>query len=508
MLCGPSGCGKTTILRLLKPEIRPHGSLSGTILYQENELNEEGSVEIGFVFQDPEHQIVMDEVQNELAFGMENLGLSSDVMCRRLAEIVQLFDLEPLLHRKTDQLSGGEKQLLNLASVLMMQPKVILLDEPTAQLDPIATRHLLQILKQLNQEWGITIVLVEHRLDELLPMVDQVLFLQAGQITYCGTSEELVKWLWSSLEEMHAFIPTVPKMVLGWEEKVDSNLPLSVKQGRQWWLNKGRHLSSTLNGPEKKTDELTTRKLVELKEIYFRYRYEEKEVFQQLNLEVNQGEVLAILGRNGSGKSTLLHILAEQIIPQRGNVTWFRKTKTAFLPQNPKALFVHDSVDMGIQSICDMYSLTSREVGEIFEELQIKPILHHHPHDLSGGELQRAALAVLLCTKPQILLLDEPTKGLDPVAKANLLNFLQRLRRRGITIVLVTHDLEFAVQLATRCALLFDGKITAIDRSATFFAESFFYTTFLQRVLRGTALCHISTWKEFKKICRAPSTPS
>jgi energy-coupling factor transport system ATP-binding protein len=227
---------------MLKPEIKPPGAMRGKIKYQGKVLNETDGKDIGFVFQDPDSQLVMEVVQNELAFGMENLGVDSLQMRKRLCEIVQLFDLEPLLHRKTEQLSGGEKQLLNLASILLMQPKVILLDEPTAQLDPVSSRQLIQMLQRLNQEWGITIILVEHRLDELFPIVDHVIFLDNGEVQFQGNSTEAVYWLWNDTGQRDPFIPIVPKTALFWQKKSSYDLPLSVKEGQKWWNAKSPYL--------------------------------------------------------------------------------------------------------------------------------------------------------------------------------------------------------------------------------------------------------------------------
>lgn len=511
VICGPSGCGKTTLLRLLKPEIRPHGEFHGTIYYSGKVLTTKHSSSIGMIFQDSEQQIVMENVRSELTFGMENLGLSSAVMNKRLAEMVQFFDLEPLLDRLTAPLSGGEKQLINLTSVLLMQPRLLLLDEPTAQLDPVASKQLLHMLERLNQEWGITIVMVEHRLEEVLSLADQLLILQDGKILESGTPNEVLRKIWNQSSEFREWLPTATKLALSLPRQNNNrSLPIHVKQFRSQWLEQWKHFSSSLmpSTTTKPSSVIHPSPILQLKDVSFRYQYESNDVLQFLQLTIFQGEALAILGNNGSGKSTLLKMIAQQLLPQRGKCHWSRKVSTALLPQNPKSLFSQESFDNEIKAISTLSSIDLTEVEKYVKLLEIGHLRNQHPHDLSGGELQRVALALLLSMKPELLLLDEPTKGLDPSAKKQLGQLLKLFQNEGTTIVLVTHDLEFTVQFADRCALLFEGEIHTIAEPSQFFTESLFYTTILQRLLRGTHWSHLLTWEELIDSCPDLLIPS
>ncbi|MBE4907134.1 ABC transporter ATP-binding protein [Bacillus luteolus] len=497
VLFGASGSGKSTLLRLVKKEIQPHGKLSGTI------HAEVKSPDVGFVFQDPENQVVADQVLHELVFGLENRGLSTNEMRNRVAEMVHFFDAEPLLHRKTHELSGGQKQQMNLASVLLMQPDVLLLDEPTAQLDPVSARGFLDMLVRLNEEFGMTIILAEHRLEEVFTGADKIVMMDNGQIVQEGNPRKVLKELWES--PLKAYVPSIPSLFL--ELKGMGELPLTVKEGRCW----AQQQVSTSKLTDSKTEVQPQSELMKLSTIYYQYDKKSELVLKEVDFSINKGEIYALLGGNGSGKSTLLKVLAGIYEPQRGKVLFEEKplksmkkkeARIGYLPQNPKLFFIHDTVEGEIQATMEQWGIKDRdEVEQILIDLGISHLCKSHPYDLSGGELQKAALACLLLRKPEILILDEPTKGLDPLSKGHLVQILQRLNQEGMTIMMSTHDVEFAAQYATKCGMMFQGKITAEDIPRNFFRGNFFYTTMLQRLFRSAPDASIVTFEEAVRAC-------
>ncbi|UOF92596.1 energy-coupling factor transporter ATPase [Fodinisporobacter ferrooxydans] len=527
VICGASGSGKSTLLQMLKREIQPVGLATGEIQWDglpfaEQELARTAQ-EIGMIFQDPENQIAMDEVWQELAFGLENMGLSTDDIRKRVAEIVHFFGIEDLLDRKTHELSGGQKQMVNLAAVLLMQPKILLLDEPTAQLDPIAAREFLQMMQRLNEELGMTIVLAEHRLEDVFALADRVLVMEHGQIKYEGTPKEVIRHIFHVDDTR--FLPYLPSIAKLFLESLPENrinpsvqamqIPVSVKEGRQWLLKMGNirlgtehsevHLKLHRNVHRKEhfkkySDQQTdlSSVLLELKHVYFQYQRDAKLVLADLNLSMQQQEWLAIVGGNGAGKTTLLQAAAGLLTPQKGTVTWQgKKLKKlpereryqviGYVAQNPKLYFVHDSVEQELRHVMQRFPerITEQDVQHMIARLRIASILQKHPYDCSGGEQQKVALAGVLLTKPQILLLDEPTKGLDPLSKLEFAQILEGFRQEGVAILMVTHDIEFAAAYATRCAMLFHGEITAEGTPREFFQGNYFYTTVIQRLFQN-----------------------
>lgn len=520
VLCGPSGSGKTTLLRHLKRELTPVGSSSGTLTYKGQPLSglpaAVAAGEIGMVFQNPDAQIVMDTVWHELAFSMENLGIPPAVMRTRLAEICGLFGLEPLLYRPVHELSGGQKQLMNLASVLLLQPRVLLLDEPTSQLDPVAAREFIMALQRLNEEMAVTVIISEHRLEEVLPLADRVLMLEDGKLLADAAPRLFARQTGSgALTSAARYLPAATRLYLSLSPEADStapeNIPLTVREGRRWLhslmagteAGAGAELVNNLNRPEAPAP-LTSRilsapgaslppipaasSLLTCREVTFRYEKEGREVLRKLSLTLNQGEFLAVMGGNGAGKSTLLHVLNGLMKPQRGKVELAKGKTTGLLAQNPLLYFSYDTVAEELQHMGSYAGLSpeaaASEIEALLEVFQLREVLQSHPHDLSGGQQQQTALAMMLLMKPDILLLDEPTKGLDPAAKDRLAALLQQLREQGISILIVTHDVEFAAKHASRCALLFDGGITAEGTPAEFFSSNYFYTTAVNRIVR------------------------
>jgi energy-coupling factor transport system ATP-binding protein len=509
VMCGPSGSGKTTLLRQFKRELAPAGVRSGEIRYYGRPLNEyplsELSPQIGMVMQDPDSQIVMDDALRELVFGMENIGLRTEVMRRRAAEIVPIFGMDSWLHRRTSELSGGQKQLLNLAAVLTLQPRLLLLDEPTAQLDPVAAREFLQLLHTLNRELGLTVILSEHRLDEVVTMCDRMLVLDQGEIVFSGEPRTAMRELFRAQGSgLKHFVPAIPRLALlgetGGAQSPDRPaagaaappIPLTVREGRAWAAE--RRWTAPKDKVQLGADPEI---LLKCRDIWFQYGRSEPMVLKHCSLEVERGGFLALLGGNGSGKSTLLKIIAGIHRPQRGKVKWAepsgkrgeqagRERVIGYAPQEPSAFFLHDSVEKELYHAAVRHS--ARDVdGRILSmagRFGLLDRLKRHPYDLSGGERQKTMLACILLSEPDVLLLDEPTKGLDPAAKADLGALLADLHRAGRTVVTATHDLEFAAAYAERCALLFDGAITSEGEPRGFFSRNLYYTTPVNRVMR------------------------
>lgn len=502
VLFGASGSGKSTLLRLLKKEIQPYGRLAGEIIVNNVPIqeNQNDSCKVGFVFQDPENQVVAHDALHEIAFGLENMGLSTTEMRNRIAEMVHFFGVESLLSRQTHQLSGGRKQQINLASVLLMQPDLLLLDEPTAQLDPVSARELIDMLVRLNEEFGMTIVVAEHRLEEMFTCADRVVMLEKGRIKQEGNPEQVIEAIWESYYQ--EYVPSIPKLFLSLPQKQTGKLPLTVKEGRTWVQ------SQTFQWKEQSQASTSTRPIqfIEAKDISFSYELKGEKVLRNLNFSLYQGEFFALLGGNGSGKSTFLKMLGNLLTPIYGKIYFQGRPikgnnemvkKLGYLPQNPKLFFLFDTVEEELRNATNQWNKGDfKEAETLLEELGISHIIGSHPYDLSGGELQKAALACILMRKPEILLLDEPTKGLDPVSKHKLASILGRLKSEGMTIMMSTHDVEFAAQYATRCGMMFQGQVTSEGNPREFFKGNFFYTTMIQRLFMHEKENQIVTLEE------------
>lgn len=476
VLCGPSGGGKSTLLRLLKPALAPKGLREGEILFQNTPIEALDcrflAREIGFVGQSPEDQLVTDKVWHELAFGLESLGLDTPAIRRRVAEMAAFFGIQTWFDRSVTDLSGGQKQLLNLASVMVMQPSLLLLDEPTAQLDPIAASSFLSMLGRLNRELGTTIVMAEHCLESAFPLATQAAVLDAGRLLCQGTPREVILELKRSGHPMFAAMP-VPARV--WASVKDTAPPpITVREGRDWLeaYAAGHPLSPLPEAAEYPRGEAVIR----AKDLWFRYEKTAPDVVKGLSLTAHRGELLALLGGNGTGKTTALNLLSGGLRPYRGTVEVHGRC--ALLPQSVKALFVENTVEK------DLRAPGGEDLTRVIALCGLEPLLDRHPYDLSGGEQQRLALAKLLLTDPDILLLDEPTRGLDPAFRQTLGELLNELCAMGKTVVLVSHDLEFCARYAHRCALIFDGGVLAEDTPRAFFAQNRFYTTAANRMAR------------------------
>ena len=486
VLAGPSGCGKSTLLRQLKTVLSPHGRREGAVLFNGIPLEQVDSrtqaAKIGFVMQDPDAQIVTDKVWHELAFGLESLGVDNGAIRGRVAEMASFFGIQTWFHRAVTELSGGQKQLLNLASIMVLQPDILILDEPTSQLDPIAATDFLETLARINRELGTTILICEHRLEDVLPMASRLMVLDGGELIADDTPEAAFKLLRERNHPMLCSMPTPMRVwsALGWE----TDCPLTVSDGRNL-LTDWAEAHTLLQTPARPAQPPKCAPVLTLDEIWFRYEKDSPDILKGLSVRACPGELLCILGGNGTGKSTTLSILSGVRKPYRGRMTCKANRVTA-LPQNPQMLLVRKTVREELMSVFPGKRLheAADRIGRMVSLCRLEGLLDRHPYDLSGGEQQRAALAKVLLQDPQVLLLDEPTKGLDNDFKLVLAGILKALAHQGVCVIMVSHDVEFCAKYADRCGLFFDGGIAAMDAPQPFFAGKSFYTTAANRMAR------------------------
>ena len=494
VLCGKSGSGKSTLLRQLKTVLTPNGKRTGEILFRGVPLKQvsdrEQSEKIGFVMQNPDDQIVTDKVWHELAFGLESLGCDQKTMRGRVAEMACYFGIQDWFHRDVATLSGGQKQLLNLASIMAMQPEVLILDEPTSQLDPIAASDFLNTVRKINTELGTTVIITEHRLEDIFPYADRAVVMEKGRVIADDTPGKVGQLLFEQANPMFAAMPTPVRVYYGAGGTGES--PLTVRQGRSWLSRRFP------NRPEKDAiaapplpEEVKDPALV-LKELWFRYEKDSPDILRGVSAEIPSGSLYAILGGNGAGKSTTLKAISGICRPYRGKVTLFGKPVDkyksselfhgclAMLPQDPKSLFVKKTVREDLSEM----TRDKSSIERIAALCQITELLDSHPYDLSGGEQQRAALAKVLLTNPRLLLLDEPTKGIDSFFKETFAGILSDLKKQGITIVMVSHDVEFCARYADVVSMFFDGQVLTTDTPRRFFGANSFYTTAAHRMSR------------------------
>jgi energy-coupling factor transport system ATP-binding protein len=521
VICGRSGCGKSTLLRQMKSVLAPHGERKGMIFYKGKPLAElehrTQSKEIGFVMQNPDNQIVTDKVWHELAFGLESLGYDNATIRLRVAEMASYFGIHSWFYREVKELSGGQKQLLNLAAIMAMHPSLLILDEPTSQLDPIAASDFLETVKKINRDIGTTVIITEHRLQDIIPFADKVFVMDQGKLITEGTPGEIGLELKKREHGMFLSMP-VPMQIFA---SVDSNLacPLTVSDGRMWmqeYLNLHPEVVRGREIREAQAEETQNRKqgknkkekpAIEVKEVWFRYEKESADVIRDLSFQVKKGEFYAVVGGNGTGKSTTLSLLCRIRAPYRGKIILDGQDIRKFsdrelyngylgvLPQNPQSLFLKKTVLEDLYSVIGgkkektspEYPINMKKekaIEGIVSLTHLEGLLERHPYDLSGGEQQRLALAKVLLLRPKILLMDEPTKGMDAEYKVELGEILKKLQQHGITIFMISHDVEFVAEYADRVGLFFEGNIVTNKETREFFAGNSFYTTAANRMAR------------------------
>ena len=494
VLCGKSGSGKTTLLRHLKTVLTPWGKRAGEILLDgvpiEKVSQRDQAMKIGFVMQTPEDQLVTDKVWHELAFGLESVGCDQKNMRARVAEMACYFGIQDWFHRDVASLSGGQKQLLNLASIMAMQPEVLILDEPTSQLDPIAASDFLNTLRKINTELGTTILITEHRMEDIFPCADRAVIMDGGRVIVNDTPRNTGRLLWERKNHMFTAMPTPVRVFYG--AQGTGECPLTVREGRNWLSRTFPEPPKISAAPTEAAKEPEGKPALSLKELWFRYEKNSTDILRGVTADVPQGSLYAIVGGNGAGKSTMLKAVCGICRPYRGRVKVFGKPVESYrsgelfrgclamLPQDPKSLFVKKSLREDLEEM----TKDAARIGKTAEICQITHLLDSHPYDRSGGEQQRAALAKVLLTQPKLLLLDEPTKGIDSFFKERFAAILEELKEQGITIVMVSHDVEFCARYADLVSMFFDGQILTTDTPRRFFGANSFYTTAANRMSR------------------------
>lgn len=528
VICGRSGCGKSTLLRQMKSVLAPHGVSTGSILFKGKALNKVDhrtqSSEIGYVMQNPDNQIVTDKVWHELAFGLESLGYDTEDIRLRVAEMASYFGIHQWFYKSVEELSGGQKQLLNLAAVMAMHPSLLILDEPTSQLDPIAASDFLATVRKINRDIGTTVVITEHRLQDIIPYADRVFVMDKGSVFLEGTPREVGQKLKAQDQGIYLSMPE-PMQIYG---EIDNDLPcpLTVSEGRNWIRNyldtKDKKESEQIKNTEqnvlhsKSSDNSGYREekvdkdvscAIELRDVWFRYEKDSPDVVRDLSLKVGRGEFYALVGGNGTGKSTTLSLVSRVRQPYRGRIYLDGKDIRSFrdrdlyngylgvLPQNPQSIFLKKTVLEDLYSVIGgrknkkstEYPIDMKKekaIEGIVSLTKLEDLLERHPYDLSGGEQQRLALAKVLLLRPRILLLDEPTKGMDAEYKQELGKILKRLQEHGMTVFMISHDVEFVAEYADRVGLFFEGSVITSKETRAFFAGNNFYTTAANRMAR------------------------
>ncbi len=522
VICGKSGCGKTTLLRHMKKSLVPYGEFSGSVAYNGKEImdlpDRVSAADIGFVQQNPDNQVVTDKVWHELAFGLESLGFDNATIKRRVAEMASYFNIQTWFRKDVSQLSGGQKQLMNLASIMAMQPKVLVLDEPTSQLDPIAASEFLRTVQKINRDLGTTVIISEHRLEEVFTMADKVMVMDKGKVLAYDEPRKIGSMLAGTGEHdrnpMFYGLPAVMKIYQS-TDGGDSS-PLTIREGRLW-VNKTVGNAYREGVPEQTDQNLygdteaagkeepaqdssqgkTEGPAITVRDLWFRYDKKSQDVLRDLNLTVDRDQLFCVLGGNGVGKSTTLKVIANILKQQRGKVTV--NGTLAMLPQNPQALFTEISVEDELMEALHGTDFADevkvQKVLDMLDTMEISHLRKSHPYDLSGGEQQRLALGKVLLLDPEIILLDEATKGLDPFFKISLARVLKKLTDNGKTLFMVSHDIEFCAEYADTCAMFFDGGIVSVGKPHEFFPGNNFYTTSSNKMAREHFPDAI-TWEE------------
>ncbi len=554
LLCGPSGCGKTTLLTNLKKELMPAGRRSGEIKFNGTRIIDMDEIssacDIGYLFQNPDSQIVTDTVIQEIAFPLENIGLPTEEIRNRISEIVAFFGINDILHKNVNELSGGQKQLVNLCSLLVLRPHVLLLDEPMSQLDPIASYEFLSIVRRLNEEFSITVIMSEHKADSIFPFIDKAVFLKDGKIEFVDNAHNICSEVIDD-EIFENYLPAVTKIYNSLSVKYPSliklNTPLSIREGRRCLntihddlikisnddvdsinLNHDNlHITNKKYHSQEKSGILdkislggNKNALINMNGIYFAYE-KGNLILKNVDFELEKGDFVSLIGGNGVGKSTFLQLLVGILKPIKGKVKYKKGIKRAYVHQNPMIHFSKDNVkEEFLESILESKLLQNNSVGfnketyddllkmsneefiesdvlnglefdsiefkfkELIEFFDICDLIDKHPYDCSGGEQQKIVIVKALLQNADVLVLDEPTKGLDPISSKNLANILNSLRDNGITILMTSHDLDFVANNCKRCLMLFDKDIQIDDDPKVIFAENNFYTTFVNRMVK------------------------
>jgi energy-coupling factor transport system ATP-binding protein len=470
VISGPSGGGKSTFLRSINGLIPNFygGKISGEVLVHGRNASEtptnQMSELVGMVFQDPENQLISNHVEREIAFGMENLCFPNDLMKKRIEEALDAVNISRLRNRITSELSGGQKQKVAIASALAMHPSILLLDEPTSELDPRSAEEVLNVIEKINDELGLTILLVEHRLERVIHHVDRILMIDGGKLIYDGSPRNIKS---EHIENWKVGLPPVTRLSLNFKDRLNNGIPLTVKEARL-------SLKGVLSNPKNKISwerkNSSDRISFSMEKVFFSYDGE-KDVLKNISLNVYEGDMIALMGKNASGKTTLVKLMNGLIKQRKGKVLLFGKKigdysiddlikKVGIVFQDPNLHLFNDTVQEEVAFVLRNLEmeekLIDKKVEEILRRFKIYQYRNIYPHDLSGGERQRVALASVLVSEPEILILDEPTRGMDYYLKRELISYL---REKAKTVIMVTHDVETAAEFADRVILLSEGNI-------------------------------------------------
>lgn len=482
VLFGKSGCGKTTLLRLIKNEISPVGDMSGRILFCGEDKAKADARDIGFVMQDAEYGIVCDKVYKEMAFGLESISEKPEKINVKISETASFFGMEKWFESDTGSLSGGQKQMLCIAAVMVMEPKLLILDEPSSSLDPIAASELFKTLRKINDELGVTIIVCEHRLEELFTYANRAVVMSGGKIISDASASDTAENIKGS--DTFLSLPTPVKLHTLIEN--DKPCPISVKDARIWLRDTKNEKNAKDFLAREKEDKNNNENILSIKNVYFRYEKNSQDILKGFDMNVKRGEIFCLLGANGAGKSTAFAVASGISKPYAGSVR--KNGKCVFLMQNTQSVFTKMTLyeDLaGTQNDDEITENMRKRIEYVSDVCDISHVLHLHPHDLSGGEMQRGAIAKALLESPELLLLDEPTRGMDSAFKYEFCDFLKKIKSEGVTVAIITHDVEFCALAADRCAMMFGGKVISEGTPYEMFSENGFYTTSAARCARG-----------------------
>jgi energy-coupling factor transporter ATP-binding protein EcfA2 len=464
LVIGSTGSGKSSLLRLINGLVPHHtgGILAGDIKVNgisTRQVKPGGLAHlVGIVGQNPLNGFVTDIVEEELAFGMETLNLAPDLMRKRVEEVLDLLSLAHLRSRSIATLSGGEQQRVAIGSALVMHPKILVLDEPTSALDPIAAEEVLSILHRLVHDLGLTVIISEHKLERVIQFADRIIHINADGQTHIGTPREVLK--------VSDIAPPIVELARA------LNLPevsLTVRDMRRVTERVRRELSEIDVKPSPKSAPLAPQAITVKKVSHY---YGPVAALRDISLEINEGEIVAIMGRNGAGKSSLLRSIAGVLKISRGEILvcganplelqgHARTTTIGFIPQEPSDLLFGQSVSAECRTADKDNRIDEGETFTLLEKLVPGISGKIHPRDLSEGQRLALALSVVLSAKPNVLILDEPTRGLDYAAKASLNKTLKEFAKQGCVILIATHDVELIAELATRTIFIADGDVVA-----------------------------------------------
>lgn len=491
LLCGDSGSGKTTLLRHAKKNQIPTGHGSGKMYFDGKDIelmdDRESAALIGYVGQSPDGQIVTDKVWHELAFGLESLSFDRETMYRRIAEMSEYLGISGWYEKKTDELSGGQKQILNLASVMVMHPKILILDEPTSQLDPVASERFLQNIFRLNRDFGVTILICEQRVHEVIHMADRVMLMKDTRVIGFDDVRTIVHQMKEKSSKVYEALPGYMKL---WSEYGKmGKLPLTIRDAKLWIEDIKNDISVKINAHNKMSENDRKIKDILISAENLSFSYGKNEVLKDFSIDITGGKIYAVMGGNGSGKTTALKILAGIYKKKGGRIKKLKDLRSVYLPQNPQTVFteitVYDELLEVFKSHRDLYEgaqFVDNNIKEMLEKMELSEKKDSHPFDLSVGQQQRLAIGKVLLLKPDVLMLDEPTKGIDGKFKKKLAVMFDEMKRAGIAVVIVSHDIDFCAENADECGLLFDGELTKMQTAEEFFRQNYFYTTDICRM--------------------------